>query len=61
MDVNLRSAVNFGELLRKNPQASAFYDNCTQEQRNAILLQVGQTNSAAQLKALIDNLPSTAL
>ena len=61
MDVNLRSAVNFGELLRKNPQASAFYDNFTQEQRNAILLQVGQTNSAAQLKALIDNLPSTAL
>ena len=47
MDVNLRSAVNFGEMLRKNPQASAFYDRCTPEQRSAILLQVGQTNSAA--------------
>ena len=61
MDVNLRSAVNFGEMLRKNPQASAFYDRCTPEQRSAILLQVGQTNSAAQLKAIIDHLPSAAL
>ena len=38
MDVNLRSAVNFGEMHRKNPQASAFYDRCTPEQRSAILL-----------------------
>ena len=61
MDVNLRSAVNFGELLRSNPRASAFYDRCTPEQRQAILMQVGQADSAAQLKAILDNLPSAAL
>ena len=61
MDVNLRSAVNFGEMLRKNPQASAFYDRCTPEQRSAILLQMGQMTSQAQLRAFVDNLPSMSL
>ena len=61
MDVNLRSAVNFGEMLRKNPQASAFYDRCTPEQRSAILLQMGQMTSQAQLRAFVDNLPSASL
>ena len=45
MDLNMNAAVTFGELLQKNPQASAFYDRCTPEQRNAILLQLGQMTS----------------
>ena len=61
MDLNMNAAVTFGELLQKNPQASAFYDRCTPEQRNAILLQLGQMNSQSQLKAFVDNLPSASL
>lgn len=61
MDVNLNAAVTFGELLQKNPQASAFYDRCTPDQRQAILLQMSQMDSRAQLKAFVDNLPSSAV
>ena len=48
-------------MLRKNPKAAAFYDSCTQEQRNAILMQVSQSSTNAQLQALVDNLPSFAV
>ncbi|MCI8304059.1 MAG: YdeI/OmpD-associated family protein [Lawsonibacter sp.] len=61
MDLNMNAAVTFGELLQKNPQASAFYDRCTPEQRNAILLQLGQITSRSQLRAFVDNLPSASL
>ncbi len=61
MDVNINAAVTFGELLQKNPQASAFYDRCTPDQRQAILLQLGQMTSQSQLRAFVDNLPSAAL
>ena len=61
MDINMNAAVTFGELLQKNPQASAFYDRCTPAQRQAILLQLSQVNTQSQLKAFVDNLPSTAL
>ena len=61
MDLNMNAAVTFGELLQKNPQASAFYDRCTPEQRNAILLQVHMLNTPDKLKAFVDNLPSAAL
>lgn len=61
MDLNMNAAVTFGELLQKNPQASAFYDRCTPEQRQAILLQLGQMSSQAQLQAFVDNLPSASL
>ena len=60
MDVNINAAVTFGELLQKNPQASAFYDRCTPDQRQAILLQLGQMTSQSQLRAFVDNLPSAA-
>lgn len=61
MDVNMNAAVTFGELLQKNPQAAAFYDRCTPAQRQAILLQLGQMTSQAQLQSFIDNLPSSAV
>ena len=61
MDVNMNAAVTFGELLQKNPQAAAFYDRCTPAQRQAILLQLGQMTSQAQLQSFIDNLPSPAV
>ncbi len=61
MDINMNAAVTFGELLQKNPQASAFYDRCTPAQRQAILLQLSQVNTQSQLKAFVDNLPSSAL
>ena len=61
MDLNMNAAVTFGELLQKNPQASAFYDRCTPEQRQAILLQMSQMTSQSQLRAFVDNLPSASL
>ena len=61
MDQSLEHATAFGAMLRANPQAAKFYDHCTQEQRNAILLQMGQMTSQSQLRAFVDNLPSAAL
>ncbi len=61
MDITMNAAVTFGELLQHNPQASAFYDRCTPEQRQAILLQLGQMTNQSQLQAFVDNLPSAAL
>lgn len=61
MDINMNAAVTFGELLQANPQASAFYDCCTPEQRHAILLQLGRITSQSQLRAFVDNLPSASL
>ena len=61
MDLNMNAAVTFGELLQKNPRASAFYDRCTPEQRNAILLQMGQMTSQSQLRAFVDTLPRAPL
>ena len=61
MDLNMNAAVTFGELLQKNPKAAAYYDRCTPEQRNAILLQVHMLNTPDKLKAFVDNLPSAAL
>ena len=61
MDLNMNAAVAFGMLLQKNPRAAAFYDHCTMEQRNAILLQVGQMANQSQLRAFVDNLPSASV
>ena len=61
MDVNVNAAVTFGELLQKNPKAATFYDSCTPDQRQAILLQLSQINSRSQLRAFVDNLPSASL
>ena len=61
MDANMSAAVMFGELLQKNPRASAFYDSCTPHQRQAILLQLEQMTSRSQLQAFVDNLPSASL
>lgn len=61
MDLNVNAAVTFGELLQKNPQASAFYDRCTPEQRQAILFQLSRITSQSQLRAFVDNLPGSAV
>ena len=60
MDLNMNAAVTVGELLQKNPQPSAYYDRCTPEQRQAILLQMSQMTSQSQLRAFVDNLPSAS-
>lgn len=61
MDRSLEHAASFGAMLRENPKAAHFYDHCTQEQRNAILLQVDMLNSPEKLRAFVENLPSAAL
>ena len=40
MELDLKPAAEFGALLREDEKAAKFYDSCTQEQRNAILLQL---------------------
>lgn len=60
MDVNVNAAVTFGELLQKDPRAAAFYDSCTPEQRQAILLQLGQMSTQSQLRAFVEDLPGFA-
>ena len=57
MDVNVNAAVTFGELLQKNPKAAAFYDSCTPDQRQAILLQLSQINSPPQPGPFVDTPP----
>lgn len=61
MDQAMNSATQFGRLLRQNPQASQFFDQCTPAQRQAILLQLPQMQTQAQLEAFVENLPSAAL
>ena len=60
MDIDNNAAVTFGELLQKDPRAADFYDSCTPEQRQAILLQLGQMTSQSQLRAFVEDLPSFA-
>lgn len=61
MNSYLGPAVAFGQLLRQNPQASRFFDSCTSEQRQAILLQLPQLETPEQLQAFVEHLPSAAL
>ena len=51
----------FGELLRQDPRAARFYDSCTPEQKQAILLQLPEMKSDSQLRAFVANLPSATL
>ena len=61
MSFDLEPAVTFGALLRQNPKAARFYDRCTPEQRQAILLQLPEMKTESQLRAFVDNLPSATL
>ena len=61
MSFNLEPAVAFGELLRQDPRAARFYDSCTPEQKQAILLQLREMKSDSQLRAFVANLPSATL
>ena len=49
------------ELLRQDPRAARFYDSCTPEQKQAILLQLPEMKSDSQLRAFVANLPSATL
>lgn len=58
MDANLTNAAAFGALLRENGEAARFYDSCTPEQKQAILLQLGQVQDMA---GFVAHLSSAAL
>ncbi|MCI8479178.1 MAG: hypothetical protein HFE97_12755 [Oscillospiraceae bacterium] len=60
MNHQTASAVAFGAILRENPAAARFYDNCTPAQREAILLQL-QELPPENIRAFVEELPSAAL
>ena len=61
MDLNMNAAVTFGELLQKNPRASAVIVRCTPHRPTPILPHMGQMTSQSQLRAFVDYLPSASL
>ncbi|WP_151075923.1 hypothetical protein [Flintibacter sp. KGMB00164] len=61
MDQANHQLETFGALLRQYPQSSHFYDSCTPQQRQAILDQLSQLTSQAQLQGFVEHLPSAAL
>lgn len=58
LELNIEPAIAFGALLREDAQAAAYYDSCTREQREAILLQL---DSVQDMKAFVQQLPNNAL
>ena len=61
MDQANHQLETFGTLLRQYPQSSRFYDSCTPQQRQAILGQLSQLTSHAQIQGFVEHLPSAAL
>lgn len=61
MDQANHQLETFGTLLRQYPQSSRFYDSCTPQQRQAILEQLSQLTSHAQIQGFVEYLPSAAL
>lgn len=61
MDQTTHQLETFGALLRQYPQSSRFYNSCTPQQRQAILEQLSQLTSQAQLQGFVEHLPSAAL
>lgn len=57
MDANLKPAFAFGALLREDEKAAQFYDGCTPEQKQAILLQL---SNVRDMDAFVHGLPNTA-
>ncbi len=53
--------MGFGMALIQNDKSAKFYENCTKEQKSAILNQVRMIESKEEMKAFVDNLPSEAL
>ena len=60
MDRHTEAAVAFGAVLRENPAAARFYDNCTPAQREAILLQIQEVDPD-NMRAFVAELQSAAL
>jgi len=58
MNMDLEPAFTFGTLLSRNEEAAHFYDNCTAEQKQAILAQL---DKVPDMEAFVRNLPSAAL
>lgn len=61
MDQANHQLETFGTLLRQYPQSSRFYNSCTPQQRQAILEQLSQLTSHAQIQGFVEHLPSAAL
>lgn len=53
--------MGFGMALIQNSDAAKFYENCTDEQKAAIISQVHAIDSKEAMKAFVDHLPSAAL
>lgn len=56
--MTLTQMVEFGMLLRKNTEASKFYDRCTPAQKQAIQ---SQLSNVQHMEAFVRHLPSAAL
>lgn len=61
MDQANHQLETFGALLQQYPQSFRFYNSCTPQQRQAILDQLSQLTSQAQLQGFVEHLPSAAL
>ena len=61
MDQANHQLETFGALLQQYPQSSRFYNSFTPQQRQAILDQLSQLTSQAQLQGFVEHLPSAAL
>lgn len=57
MELDLAPAYAFGALLRGDAEAALFYDTCTPEQRQALLLQL---HNVQDMEAFVHQLPKTA-
>lgn len=51
----------FGMALLQNPKATAFYNNCTEAQKEAIVHTAQQMQTKQDMHAFVNNLPTAAL
>lgn len=58
MEIDLAPAFAFGALLRDDAEAALFYDTCTPQQKQDLLLQL---HNVQDMKAFVRQLPKTAL
>lgn len=53
--------VGFSNALKQNHKAADFFQNCTDEQKAAIISQVHSIHSKEEMKSFVEHLPSAAL
>lgn len=61
MKVHSDMPQNFASALHQNYRSAEFYENCTDDQKIAILSQVHNMNTPEKMQAFVDNLPSATL